>query len=118
MESNPRVVVESPVLFEEDRLIREIKRLVEVIARALKLEGIEDRDEAESVLGELHRAIFGMDRDLTLRLSPDSLGVLLHPSQKDAAITLLESEVALLDGLGQPTAAAARRAQLEAVRRL
>jgi hypothetical protein len=106
------------VLFEEDRLIREIKRLVEVIARALKLEGIEDREEAESVLGELHRAIFGMDRDLTLKLAPGSLGLLLHPSQKDAAITLLESEIALLTGLDDTAAAAARGAQLEAVRQL
>lgn len=98
--------------------MREIKRLVEVIARALELEGIEDREEAESALGELHRAIFGMDRDLTLKLAPSSLGVLLHPSQKDAAITLLEGEIALLNGLGDPTAAAARRAQLDAVRAL
>lgn len=106
------------MLHDEDRIIREIRRLTEVIAKALRLENREDRDEAESALGALHRAIFGMDRDLTLRLSPDSLGVLLDPSQKDAAITLLEGEVAFLEGLGDAPGAATRRAQLEAVRRL
>lgn len=106
------------MLLDEDRIIREIRRLAEVIAKALRLEQREDREEAESVLGELHRALFGMDRDLTLKLAPTSLGVLLHPSQKQAAITLLESEITFLSGLGDEGAAAARRAQLEAVRQL
>lgn len=104
------------MLLDEDRIIREIRRLAEVVGKALQLRSLEAREEADDVLGALHRAIFGMDRDLTLLLAPQSMSVLLAPSQKDAAIALLESEVALLEADRNESGVRARRAQLEAIR--
>lgn len=104
------------MLLDEDRIIREIRRIAEIVARALQLRSLESRDEAEQSLGALHRAIFGMDRDLTLLLAPDSLIAMLVPSQREAAITLLENEIALLEGHGDFATAHLRRAQLAAVR--
>ena len=104
------------MLLDEDRIIREIRRIAEVVGRALQLRSLESHDEAEQSLGALHRALFGMDRDLTLRLAPESLAMLLAPSQREAAITLLESDIALLEGHDDFATAHLRRAQLAAVR--
>ncbi len=100
---------------ERDLILREISRIAELVAVALKLESPAGHDEAEEALGVLHRGIFGLDRDLTLMLSPDSLVVMLPPDQRAAAITLLQAEVAYAEGRGRSDVAALRRAQLEAI---
>lgn len=101
---------------ERDLIIREIRRIAELIGRALQLDSLAGHEEAEEALGVLHRGIFGLDRDLTLRLSPDSLAMMLPPDQRTAAITLLESEVAYAEGRGREDVVRLRRAQLEAIR--
>jgi hypothetical protein len=106
------------MLLDEDRIVREIRRIAELVGRALQLRSLESRDEAEDALGALHRGVFGMDRDLTLKVAPESLAMLLMPSQREAAVTLLESEIAFLEGHGEQGAADVRRAQLEAVLRI
>jgi len=104
------------MLLDEDRIIREIRRIAEIVAQALHLDSLAGHEEADEALGVLHRGIFGLDRDLTLRLSPDSLALMLPPGQRADAITLLSSEVAYAEGRGQSDVAVLRRAQFEAIR--
>jgi hypothetical protein len=100
---------------ERDLIVREIRRIAELIGRALQLDALAGYEEAEEALGVLHRGIFGLDRDLTLRLSPDSLALMLPPGERAAAITLLESEIAYAEGRKQDEVAYLRRAQLAAI---
>lgn len=103
------------MFFERDVIVREIRRIAELIGRALQLDSLAGHEEAEEALGVLHRGIFGLDRDLTLLLSPSSLAQMLPPDQRAAAITLLESEITYAEGRGRSEVAALRRAQLEAI---
>lgn len=103
-------------LFDEDRIVREIRRVAEVVARAVGLRTRVAEEEAESHLGELFRAIFGLDRETTLRLDGASLAGMVSPQHRAGAVELLEAEVRLLDAQGRTSDAALRRAQLEAVR--
>lgn len=106
----------SAMFFDEDRIVREVRRLAEIVARAVGLRTREADEAAESALGELHRAIFGLDRDTTARLDPSSLAAMVAPQHRAAALEVLEAEVRWLDARGRSADAAVRRAQAAAVR--
>lgn len=103
------------MLFDEDRIVREVRRIAEIVARAVALRTRVADEEAEQALGDLYRGLFGLERDATRRLDPRSLAAMVPPHQRAAALELLAAEVQFLEARGLAGEAALRRAQLEAV---
>ncbi|MBN8612864.1 MAG: hypothetical protein J0L92_19875 [Deltaproteobacteria bacterium] len=101
--------------FDEDRLVREIKRLSETIARAVGLKNAEAQEEAEAGLGELHRSIFGLDVGSTRRLHPSSLAAMVSPQHRAAAVAVLRADADLLEARGETGLAALRRSQADSL---
>lgn len=103
------------MLFTEDRIIAEIRRIGDAIARLLGVPGALEivRDDLDAA----HRSLFGLPRDLTARLDPRSLAATVRADHRAAAIELLETEATLLEAAGDAGAAAVRRAQAEAIQR-
>ncbi|MFO0708750.1 MAG: hypothetical protein U0353_02865 [Sandaracinus sp.] len=101
------------MLVDEDRILREIRRLSEVVARAVGLRTPEAQEEADGALGELHRSLFGLETSATRRLHPSSLAAMVSPHQRAAAIELLRADAALLEARGDEGLAALRHAQAD-----
>ncbi len=101
--------------FDEDRIVREIRRLAEVVARAVGLRTQEAEEEAEGALGELHRTLFGLDASATRRLHPQSLAAMVSPQHHAAAIAVLRADAELLAARGDEGLAALRHAQADAL---
>lgn len=108
------------MLVTEDRILAEVRRIADAIARMVGLgaNGPGGRGALELVrddLEEAHRALFGLPRDLTARVDPRSLAGMVRADHRAAALELLEVEAALLDANGDAASAELRRAQREAL---
>lgn len=103
------------MLVSEDRILAEIRRIADAIARMVGLGASGALEVVRDDLDEAHRALFGLPRDLTARLDPRSLAAMVRADHRDAARELLETEAALLDASGDAGGAALRRSQREAL---
>lgn len=100
---------------DEDRIIREIRRIAEAVARAVGVRTKDAEEEADTAIGELHRTLFGLDASATRRLHPSSLAAMVSPHHRDAAVELLRAEARLLEARGEHGLAALRDAQADAL---
>ena len=104
-----------PMLVDEDRLVREIRRLGELVARALGRRTVEAEAEAEDAVGELHRSLLGLETTATRRLHPRSLAAMVPAHHVAAVIALLRADAELLEARGEQPLAALRHAQADAL---
>jgi hypothetical protein len=104
--------------FERDYFKRQIKALVDGLARALGLARKEHRhDDALEAIRKTPSDWFGIEAEVLERVDPASAVMLLRePAKVEAYVWLLEQQAEIHDERGDAPAATASRARAAAIR--
>lgn len=106
------------MLFQEDPILRQIKKLAEALASLSGASAGDGHDAPggdRAELDELHSRLFAMPPAMTGTLAPATLAAMVAPHQLEAAATLLQVESALARRAGDERTALIREAQARAL---
>ncbi len=95
-------------IVERDLILRIIQQLAALVARVLKLKKERKYGEAEQLVAEAYRGLFGLDRRFLQLMQPAHVAQALGAPQKvKAFVELMAEEADLLRLRGDPQSAAA-----------
>ncbi len=103
-------------MLQDDWLLRTLRELAALVARALRLGKSGAVDEAQQLIDEAWSRQVGMPRRMADRLDPKTLASALGPVRRQVAIELLLGEAQLLELGGAAERARERRARADGLR--
>ena len=103
-------------MIREDFLMRMIRRLAELIGRALGLARNGQHEEAELAIEDIYKTELGMTRDMVERLDPATVARTLGAEKSMIVASLLDAEAQLAELAADETRASLRRSRASAIR--